>query len=69
MTLEIRKQANEKRQLMRSFLKKIVSNDERAKQLFKLYFDRNELSEEHFIKLFRIDNYLFSYRSSSYRSN
>ena len=33
MTLEIRKQANEKRQLMRSFLKKIVSNDERAKQL------------------------------------
>lgn len=50
MTLEIRKQANEKRQLMRSFLKKIVSNDERAKQLFKLYFDRNELSEEQFYK-------------------
>lgn len=34
--------------LMREFLKKIVDNDQRAKQLFKLYFDRRELSEEQF---------------------
>jgi len=36
--------------LMRDFLKKIVNNDQRAKQLFRLYFDRRELSEEQFYK-------------------
>lgn len=41
-------QAHEKTQLMRDLLKKIVRNDKRAKQLFKLYFDRNEISEEQF---------------------
>ena len=39
---------SETTQLMRSFLKKIVNNDKRAKQLFRLYFDRNEISEEQF---------------------
>ncbi len=48
MALNTRKQVSEKTQLMRSFLKKIVNNDKRAKQLFKLYFDRNEISEEQF---------------------
>ena len=43
-------QTNETSRLMRSFLKQIVNNDKRAKQLFKLYFDRNEISEEQFYK-------------------
>ena len=43
-------QANESTELMRSFLKKLVNNDKRSKQLFKLYFDRNEISEEQFYK-------------------
>ncbi len=43
-------QNSETTRLMRSFLKKIVNNDKRAKQLFKLYFDRNEISQEQFYK-------------------
>ena len=39
---------NEKTQLMREFLKHIVNNDKRAKQLFRLYFDLNEISEGQF---------------------
>jgi hypothetical protein len=39
-----------KSKLMRDFLKKIVNNDQRAKQLFRLYFDRKELSEDQFYK-------------------
>ena len=39
---------SEKTLLMRSFLKRIVDNDKRAKQLFMLYFDRNEISEKQF---------------------
>ncbi len=42
--------SKEKSQLMRTFLKKIVNNDKRARQLFKLYFDRNEISEDQFYK-------------------
>jgi len=34
--------------LMRDFLKKIVNNDQRAKQIFRLYFDRKEISEDQF---------------------
>ena len=34
--------------LMRKFLKKIVNNDLRSKQIFRLYFDRKEISEEQF---------------------
>lgn len=48
MAVNTPKQSTIKSQLMRSFLKKIVNNDKRAKQLFKLYFDRNEISEEQF---------------------
>ena len=43
-------QTSETAQLMRSFLKKIVNNDKRSKQRFKLYFDRHEISEEQFYK-------------------
>ena len=48
MSTKTVRHASERTQLMRSFLKKIVNNDKRAKQLFKLYFDRNEISEEQF---------------------
>jgi len=48
MAVKSNYQAHEKTQLMRVLLKKIVGNDKRAKQLFKLYFDRNEISEEQF---------------------
>ena len=37
-----------KSQLMRMFLKRIVNDDLRAKQLFRLYYDRGEISEEQF---------------------
>jgi|GEM_PF-2129178 len=37
-------------QLMRIFLKKIVNDDLRAKQLFRLYYDRGEISEEQFFR-------------------
>ena len=36
--------------LMRDFLKRIVNNDQRSKQIFRLYFDRKEISEEQFYK-------------------
>ncbi len=38
----------DKSKLMRIFLKKIVNDDLRAKQLFRLYYDRGEISEEQF---------------------
>ena len=37
-----------KSELMRKFLKRLVNDDKRSKQLFRLYFDRHELSEEQF---------------------
>ena len=37
-----------KTQLLRLFLKQIVNDDLRAKQLFRLYYDRGEISEEQF---------------------
>ena len=37
-----------KTELMRKFLKRLVNDDLRAKQLFRLYFDRGEISEEQF---------------------
>lgn len=42
-----------KSQLMRKFLKRIVDNDLRAKQLFRLYYDRAEISEEQFFRSLR----------------
>lgn len=36
--------------LMRDFLKRIVNNDQRSKQIFRLYFDRKEISEEQFYR-------------------
>ncbi len=40
---------SEKSVLMRKFLKRLVNNDKRARQLFYLYFDRGEISEEQFM--------------------
>ncbi len=39
-----------KTQLMRLFLKKIVNDDLRAKQLFRMYYDRGEISEQQFFE-------------------
>jgi len=43
-------QSEDKSKLMRTFLKRIVNNDLRSKQIFRLYFDRKEISEEQFYK-------------------
>lgn len=43
-------QTDDKSKLMRNFLKRIVNNDQRSKQIFRLYFDRKEISEEQFYK-------------------
>lgn len=43
-------QSEDKSKLMRNFLKKIVDNDQRSKQIFRLYFDRKEISEDQFYK-------------------
>ena len=37
-----------KTHLLRLFLKQIVNDDLRAKQLFRMYYDRGEISEEQF---------------------
>ena len=37
-------------QLLRKFLKQIVNDDLRAKQLFRMYYDRGEISEEQFFQ-------------------
>ncbi|MFK8028582.1 MAG: hypothetical protein AB8C40_11045 [Gammaproteobacteria bacterium] len=42
-------------QLLRKFLKQIVNDDLRAKQLFRMYYDRGEISEEQFFQA--IDTY------------
>jgi len=39
-----------KSQLLRQFLKQIVNDDLRAKQLFRMYYDRGEISEEQFFQ-------------------
>ena len=39
-----------KTQILRLFLKQIVNDDLRAKQLFRLFYDRGEISEEQFLK-------------------
>lgn len=36
--------------VMRAYLKKLVSGDKRARQLFYLFYDRGEISEEQFFK-------------------
>ncbi len=41
-------QAEDRSVLMRNFLKRIVNNDLRSKQIFRMYFDRKEISEEQF---------------------
>ena len=38
-----------KMKLMRKFLRQLVAGDKRAKQLFALYFDRGEISEQQFL--------------------
>lgn len=38
-----------KMKLMRRFLRQLVAGDRRAKQLFALYFDRGEISEQQFL--------------------
>ncbi|MFK7815761.1 MAG: hypothetical protein AB8B92_05445 [Gammaproteobacteria bacterium] len=43
-------QTDDRSLLMRNFLKRIVENDKRSKQIFRLYFDRQEISEEQFYK-------------------
>ncbi len=50
MSSAIPLEAEDRSILMRNFLKKIVNNDQRSKQLFRLYFDRKEISEEQFYK-------------------
>ncbi|MEM7304711.1 MAG: hypothetical protein AAF372_04210 [Pseudomonadota bacterium] len=39
-----------KMQVMRDFLHRLVAGDRRAKQLFSLYFDRGEISEQQFFE-------------------
>mgnify|MGYP003642061780 CR=1 FL=1 len=36
--------------LLRLFLKQIVNDDLRAKQLFRMYYDRGEISEDQFFE-------------------
>ena len=50
MTVSSIEQKTDKALLMRSFLKRIVNNDLRAKQLFRLYYDRAEITEEQFFR-------------------
>ena len=40
----------EKMHIMRDFLRRLVDGDLRSKQLFKLYFDRGEISEQQFFE-------------------
>jgi hypothetical protein len=37
-----------KMKMMRRFLRQLVAGDRRARQLFALYFDRGEISEQQF---------------------
>ncbi len=48
MEMKILEEEQTRSELMRKFLKRLVNDDRRAKQLFRLYFDRGELSEEQF---------------------
>ena len=48
MSVSNAEQQLDKSQLMRKFLKKLVNDDLRAKQLFRLYYDRGEISEQQF---------------------
>ena len=50
MTVESVDKDISRSQLMLIFLKKIVNDDLRAKQLFRLYYDRGEISEEQFFQ-------------------
>ena len=43
-------QTMDKPLLMRKFLKKLVSDDLRAKQLFRMYYNRGEISEQQFFE-------------------
>jgi hypothetical protein len=38
-----------KMKMMRRFLRRLVAGDKRARQLFSLYFDRGEISEQQFL--------------------
>ena len=48
MALQHAERSPEKTLLMRKFLKRLVNDDRRARQLFYLYYDRGEISEEQF---------------------
>ena len=48
MAIESIEKEKTQSQLMRLFLKQIVQDDLRAKQLFRLYYDRGEISEQQF---------------------
>ncbi len=50
MTVASTEVSPEKSQLLRLFLKQIVNDDLRAKQLFRMYYDRGEISEEQFFE-------------------
>jgi hypothetical protein len=39
-----------KSRLLHLFLKQIVNDDLRAKQLFRMYYDRGEISQEQFFE-------------------
>ena len=41
---------DKKTDIMRKFLRSLVNGDHRSKQLFKLYFDRGEISEQQFFE-------------------
>lgn len=48
MALQQTEESPAKTLLMRNFLKRLVNDDKRAKQLFYLYYDRGEISEDQF---------------------
>ena len=39
-----------KMKMMRRFLRQLIAGDRRARQLFALYFDRGEISEQQFFE-------------------
>ncbi|MFK7795103.1 MAG: hypothetical protein AB8B89_07140 [Gammaproteobacteria bacterium] len=50
MTVASTEISPERSQLLRLFLKQIVNDDLRAKQLFRMFYDRGEISEEQFFE-------------------
>lgn len=48
MTVKNAEKSSARTLLMRKFLKRLINDDKRARQLFYLYYDRGEISEEQF---------------------